>query len=273
MAATGAITGSALTGVVSANGNNHPVSNGNDDASCSCPDGTRLVAKFENVDGDLVFEKTDTKMSPSDNFDFSNVQYKEGDPEEIMYVEWDSYPYTVTHVVVKTGDGCHTIETEGSTSGTIDVSSWTKKALSNIHFCAPAFYQLDAANTASPYEIGNPTRPYEGIAGGGEYGCVGYRLNAWSRIDDDFENYSTILPNNDCTQASLSFTLKQVPPAANGTVSVICADAPAFLPQSGDSGYKQAIIDEQTIYDEDAVTYTQSDVGESFTHTVNIPQA
>lgn len=270
----GALGSSAFSGLASATGNSQGQSQ-----SCSCPSGTRLVAKFENEDGELVFEKTDTEMSPSDNFSFSNISYKEDDPEEIMSLEWDSFPYTVTEVVIKTGDGCFdsesdavSIDSEEPGSGSIDVSEIGKKALSNIHFCAPAFFQLDAANTESPYEIGNPTRTYEGIAGGGEYGCVGYRLTAGGRINEDFSSYSTIEPNDDCTEAELTLVPKRVPPEADGNVSVISADAPAFLPKSGNSDYREAIIDEQVIFDEDARKYTESDVGTEFTHTVSIPQ-
>lgn len=243
---------------------------------CSIPDSTRLVAKFENVEGSLVPEKTDTKMSPFSNFSFSNIQYKEGDEEEIMYLEWDSYPYTVTDVIVKTGDGCFNVSPDSTEpgAGTIDMSSLGsgKKALSFVKFCAPAFYQLDAANTTSPYEIGDPTRTYEGIAAGGSYGCVGYRLTADGPINEDFADYSTIVPNDDCTQATLTVRPERVPPKADGNVSVISADAPAFLPKGGDDDYRQAIIDEQVIYDEHARTYTSDDIGQSFDHTVRIPQ-
>lgn len=240
------------------------------------PSGTRLIAKFENEDGVLEPEygATDTKMSPWDNFSFEITEVKEGDPEEIMKLTWDAYPYTVTDVFVKTGDGCFHVEPDTTEpgSGTVNLWEFGKKALSHIEFYAPAFFQLDAANTAAPYQIGGPTRPYEGIAGGGSYGCVGYRLNAWSRIDADFNSYSTILPNTDCSEATLTFNLKRVPPADGGSISVICAEAPAFLPSGGDQAYRQAIIAEQVIYDEDAVTYTQADVGNTFSHTVSIPQ-
>lgn len=248
--------------------------------SCQPPDDTWLVAKFENVDGSFQFDESGMPLlDPSGSFTFSDVEYKEDDPEEITSFDWESTPYAITDVIVKAGPECFTNShrpgdlpgggVTGTFEGSVDIEELgTKKAVSYVAFYAIPYWQVDIANTASPYEIGSPTTFVEGGAGSGDV-CIDWLVGPHNLDKAGLTEYSSLSAADDCETVSTSFTIADVPESADGNISVISALAPALL----DLGHPSAgaVIAEQQIYDEDARTYGEGDIGDSFVHTVDIP--
>lgn len=267
--------GAAILGTTPAAANGNKGGNGKGGA-CGCPDGMWQVAKFENVEGELIFEKTGIpKLDPSDDFTFSNIHLKNGedDPEEIAKVDWNSYPYAINHVTVKTGDGCFNIELEdelpgpdgvqtGSEEGAIDIADLdTNKAISHIVFCAQPFWQIDLANTSSPYDIGNVDSGgfVHGAVGTG-FGCIGREAGPYGK--GWLGGYNGFQIKGDCERVKVAFEVLSEPPNADGNISLITAVAPAFLPKrSGNEDRWWDIADEQVIYQEDNKQYDADSLG------------
>ncbi|MDS0276765.1 malectin [Halomicroarcula sp. S1AR25-4] len=117
---------------------------------------------------ELVFEKTDTDLDPASNFSFPTITLDEDD--EIESLEWDSYPYTITDIVVKAGPDCENVLDGQEMSGSVTPSNG--KAIGNIRFCATApvirpLYQANAGGgfTASNGDQWDPLTDYL-VAGG-----------------------------------------------------------------------------------------------------------
>ncbi|QIO22807.1 malectin domain-containing carbohydrate-binding protein [Haloarcula sp. JP-L23] len=173
----GAIGVTGLTGTAAATRNDGK-------GTCSNPDGTQLIAKYEATDTDddgkneLVFEKTDTGLDPASNFSFAITPDED---DEIKSLAWDSYPYTITDIVVKAGPDCEHMSVDQKMHGSVTPSNG--KAIGNIRFCATApvirpLYQANAGGgfTASNGDQWDPLTDYL-VAGGDQTASFGQSLS------------------------------------------------------------------------------------------------
>lgn len=211
--------GGALTTTATAS-NGRGSNGGAGNGRCSCPDGRKLLAKYEanQTSGEFEFEEGDERFDVDGSVvRFDDIVTKEDDENEILAFSWDSSPFHVKTVKIKAGDNCLSVPTEEETSGRIDIRELIDEnpipAISNVQFCKIVYYQVDFVVEDEPIEP--PRYGGEGLisalTGNSEKDVVELRRFGNYRLLEDEEDGWEISVSSDGTQASVDFTLDEQP--------------------------------------------------------------
>lgn len=248
------------------------------DTCPGCPDGTRLLAKYNFDDEDNVFRfETGACEDPFTDIEYTSKEGEDGEPIEVSFTS----PVLAHDVVVKRGPDCalasvddditFEVDNEKDDNGfehTISVGE-DSSAISHFSVCAGVCFQVDFVVGEVIEELGEDgfyddrliAARWDGTAVEGGV-SVNNGENGFTTDDGDtITTADGVTLNAEETEAAVEFDVTLDSDDVTLTLASYVATCPASFDE--DTAHLQDLVDHKT------VTYT--DVEEGVTLTVDLP--